>query len=53
VGPKITAIGWSPGQVRQQIRLGSGRMRPIAATRLSDEDMEAVLVYLHSLGTVR
>lgn len=52
IGPAIRDIQWSPERVRTQIRDGSGRMRPIGPDRLSDEDMEAMLAYLVTLGTV-
>jgi mono/diheme cytochrome c family protein len=51
-GPALENLGWDPARVRQQIREGSGRMPPIRDTRVSAEDMEAVLAYLATIGGV-
>lgn len=51
-GPPLANIGWTAERTRRQIREGSGGMSPIGPTRLSDEDMEAVLAYLASIGAV-
>ncbi len=51
-GPALENIGWDAARVRQQIREGSGRMPPIRDTRVSAEDMEAVLAYLATIGGV-
>lgn len=48
--PDLANIGWTPEQLRRQIREGSGGMNAIPPARLSDEDMEAVLAYLVTTG---
>jgi mono/diheme cytochrome c family protein len=53
IGPTIRGIGWAAGRVRQQARQGRGRMRPVNATRLSNEDLESVLAFLQTIGTVQ
>ncbi len=45
-------IHWDAARMRTQIRNGSGRMRPISAARLSDEDMEKVIAWLGTIGGV-
>jgi mono/diheme cytochrome c family protein len=51
--PTVRDIHWSAERMRAQIRNGSGRMRPISAARLSDEDMEKVLAWMGTIGGVR
>lgn len=51
--PDLTAEAHTPAQLRQQIREGSGKMRPIPEKRLSGEDMETVLAYLASINAVK
>lgn len=51
--PPVADIGWDVGHMRQQIREGSGNMPPITADRLGDEDMEAVLAYLATVGAIQ
>jgi mono/diheme cytochrome c family protein len=51
-GPALANIGWTAERTRRQIREGSGGMAPIGASRLSNEDMEAVLAYLVTIGAV-
>jgi len=51
-GPALQNIAWEPGRMRHQIREGSGRMPPISTNRVSDEDMEAILAYLVTIGGV-
>ncbi|MCG8556130.1 MAG: cytochrome c [Proteobacteria bacterium] len=53
IGPSLLNKRLLPGHVRKQIREGSDDMRPIGLDKLSDEDMEAVLAYLVSLGAVK
>lgn len=53
IGPKITGIRWPVRRMVKQIREGSGRMRPISTAKLSDADMDALMVYLARLGAVR
>lgn len=52
VGPSLIADPHSPARLRQQIREGSGKMRPFSENRLSNEDMESVLAYLASIHAV-
>lgn len=51
-GPPLANIGWTAERTRRQIREGSGGMSPIPPSRLSDDDMEAVLAYLVTIGAV-
>ena len=51
-GPALANIGWTAERTRRQIREGSGGMAAIGPSRLSNEDMEAVLAYLASIGAV-
>jgi mono/diheme cytochrome c family protein len=51
--PDLTAEAHTPAQLRQQIREGSGKMRPIPEKRLSAEDMESVLAYLATINAVK
>lgn len=53
VGPSLIDHAHSPAAFRQQIREGSGRMRPFSEKRLSDDDLEAVLAYLATLGALK
>lgn len=53
IGPKITGIRWPVHRMEKQIREGSGRMRPITTAKLSDADLDALMVYLARLGAVR
>lgn len=50
--PQLANIGWSPERMRQQIREGDDDMPAISESRLSAEDMEAVLAYLQTIGGV-
>lgn len=43
---------WSPGQMRHQIREGNRMMPPISSHRLTDDDVEAVLAYLSTVGAI-
>jgi cytochrome c553 len=51
-GPPLANIGWTAERTRRQIREGSSGMAPIGVSRLSDEDMEAVLAYMVTIGAV-
>ncbi len=51
-GPALQDIGWEPARVRQQIREGSGHMPSIGESRVSADDLEAVLAYLVTIGAV-
>jgi mono/diheme cytochrome c family protein len=53
VGPSLIAEPHTAPRIRQQIREGSGKMRPFSEKRLSNEDMEAVLAYLASINAVK
>ena len=53
VGPSLIAEPHTPARIRQQIREGSGRMRPFSAKRVSDEDVEAILAFLASVKAVK
>jgi mono/diheme cytochrome c family protein len=53
VGPSLIAHAHTPARLRQQIREGSGRMKPFPEKRLSDEDLEAVLAYLATINAVK
>lgn len=50
--PNLENLGWDAGHMRQQVREGEDRMPPISAARVSDEDLEAVLAYLTTIGAV-
>jgi mono/diheme cytochrome c family protein len=52
-GPTLRDIHWDAARMRTQIRNGSGRMRPISAARLSDEDLDKVVAWLGTIGAVR
>lgn len=51
-GPPLEGIAWSPERMRRQIREGGSHMPAIGATRLSDDDLEAVLAYLVTIGAI-
>lgn len=51
--PGLDNLGWAAGRMRQQIREGEGRMPAIPASRLSDDDLEAVLAYMVTVGAVQ
>jgi mono/diheme cytochrome c family protein len=53
VGPSLIAHAHTPARLRQQVREGSGRMKPFPEKRLSDDDLEAVLAYLASINAVK
>jgi mono/diheme cytochrome c family protein len=50
--PPVANLGWTTAHLRQQIREGSANMPAIHEARLSDADLEAVLAYLNTIGTV-
>ncbi|HJL19488.1 MAG TPA: cytochrome c [Sandaracinaceae bacterium LLY-WYZ-13_1] len=50
--PTLDDIGWDPARMRHQIRQGSGRMPALPLDQLSDEDMEAALAYMVTIGAV-
>lgn len=51
-GPPLANIGWTAERTRRQIREGSGGMSAIGPSRLTNEDMEAVLAYMVTIGAV-
>lgn len=51
-GPLLAGLGWSAPEIRHQIREGNALMPPIRPTRLSDDDIEALLAYFVTIGTV-
>ena len=53
VGPSLIEHAHTPAKIRQQIREGSGKMRPFSEKRLSNDDMEALLAYLATLNAVK
>jgi mono/diheme cytochrome c family protein len=53
VGPSLIEHAHSPARIRQQIREGSGKMRPFSEKRLSNEDMESLLAFLASVNAVK
>ena len=53
VGPSLIAEPHSPAHLRQQIREGSGKMRPFSEKRLPGEDLEALLAYLQTINAVK
>ena len=53
VGPSLIDHAHSPARLRQQIREGSGKMRPFSEKRLSNDDMEAILAWLASVNAVK
>ena len=53
VGPSLIATPHTPARIRQQIREGSGKMRPFAEKRLSDQDVETILAWLDSVKAVK
>jgi mono/diheme cytochrome c family protein len=53
VGPSLIEHAHTPAKIRQQIREGSGKMRPFSEARLNNQDMEAVLAWLASVNAVK
>jgi cytochrome c5 len=53
VGPSLIAKPHTPSRIRQQIREGSGKMRPFSEARLSKDDMESILAWLGSVNAVK
>lgn len=51
-GPNLAGLGLDPAHMRQQIREGSGRMPPMRENRVSNEDLEASLAYMVTIGAV-
>lgn len=51
-GPAIRDLGRTPEAVRQVIREGRGRMPGFTAEQISADDLEKVMAFLQSIGTV-
>lgn len=51
-GSPLNNVHLTAARVREQVRQGRGRMPAIPATRVSDDDLEAVLAYLTTIGAV-
>lgn len=51
-GPALENIGWDVARLRHQVREGSGGMSPVSESRVSAEDLEAVLAYMATIGGV-
>lgn len=50
--PAVANLHWTVERMRQQIREGSGQMPPIPESRLSDDEMDALIAYLGTVGGV-
>jgi mono/diheme cytochrome c family protein len=53
VGPSLIEKPHTPARIRQQIREGSGKMKPFPEKRVSKDDVEAILAYLASINAVK
>ena len=53
VGHRLIGLHATEDRVRTQVRRGRGTMRAISTTRLSDDALADVIVYLRSIGTIR
>jgi mono/diheme cytochrome c family protein len=53
VGPSLIADPHTPAKLRQQVREGSGKMRPFSEKRISNDDLEALLAYLQTINAVK
>jgi len=51
-GPKIAGIAESASQVRFQVRSGGDDMPAFDSSKISDEDLEALVAYTVTLGVV-
>lgn len=51
-GPKIAGIGASASQMRFQVRSGGDDMPAFDASKISDDDLEALVAYTVTLGAV-
>lgn len=52
-GPSLIATPHPAPKLRQQIREGSGKMRPFPEKRLKKDDLEAILAWLASVNAVK
>ncbi len=53
MGPRVRGLRWPASRMRAQIRQGSGRMRPIGPSKVSNTQMESLLAYLRAIRAVR
>lgn len=51
-GPSLRDLGRTPEAVRQVVREGRGRMPGFPSSRLGGDDLEKVMAFLGSIGTV-
>jgi mono/diheme cytochrome c family protein len=51
-GPKITGLGLAPAKLRWQIRSGLDDMPAFGPDKISDTNLEALLAYTETFGTV-
>lgn len=51
--PNIQGLGWTAAAARKQIREGSAKMPAFPEGRLSAEDLESMLAFLVTTGTVQ
>lgn len=52
-GPSLIATPHPAPKLRQQVREGSGKMRPFPEKRLKKDDLEAILAWLASVNAVK
>ncbi|GAB5540575.1 MAG: cytochrome c [Sandaracinaceae bacterium] len=50
--PNLEGLGWDPARMRQQVREGEDDMPAIRESRLSADDLEAILAYMTTTGGV-
>lgn len=50
--PAVANIGWTTEHMRRQIREGSANMPAIHENRLSAADLESMLAYLNTIGSI-
>jgi len=48
-GPKLVPLPYEPDKIRDIVRFGSGEMKALANTSITDDELTAVLAYLSSL----
>ncbi|MCA9581618.1 MAG: c-type cytochrome, partial [Myxococcales bacterium] len=53
IGPNLRGIRWTVGAMETQIRDGSGKMKPIPSSRLSDEGLPDLMAFLLQMEAVR
>jgi mono/diheme cytochrome c family protein len=51
-GESVFGIGWSAAKVRMQVREGDSEMPPVTEKRLSAAELESLLAFLVTKGTV-